>query len=369
MNVLILAECFTNPHCGGWGRYTNDLQKELRSLGASVCMVTGANEKDNYALRLLPTSTKFKRIVLGGVFYAFYIFMKVKGMRIDVVHTTVEPYAWIGFVLSRLLNAKHVITVHGSRGVLMLQNPFYAWFQKKAYLSAHKIVCVSAFTERKLKGYLSLKNTTVIHNGIDVKRFLQTSQKKDVSKNVLIVGAVKPRKGHHIVFEAFVKVHRSHPDVFIHVVGDMSDTAYVKKLKDFAIINGIQGNIIWHNIISDERLASLYSDAFVFTLPSLVSDEYFEGFGLVYLEANMYGVPTIGSRGTAAEESISENVSGLLIDQNDSDALASAIKSLISNPVQYKKLSTSARTWAESFTWVRVGRQYYTLYVDVIDRH
>jgi len=66
--------------------------------------------------------------------------------------------------------------------------------------------------------------------------------------------------------------------------------------------------------VSNQELIKLYyqSDLFLLT-PIYVEGSKFEGFGLVYLEANACGKPVIGTYGCGAEDAIKDNYSGFLL--------------------------------------------------------
>jgi glycosyltransferase involved in cell wall biosynthesis len=87
--------------------------------------------------------------------------------------------------------------------------------------------------------------------------------------------------------------------------------------------------------------ADVYAAADVFALPS-----YLEGFGLVYIEAALHGVPSIGATVGAVPETIRDGETGLLVPPGDVDALANAITRLRDNPDLCRQLGAAARTRA-----------------------
>ena len=59
----------------------------------------------------------------------------------------------------------------------------------------------------------------------------------------------------------------------------------------------------------------------IFILPSIATPKSIEGFGIVYLEANYYNLPVIGTISGGITEAIEDHKSGLLIKPNDLDDL------------------------------------------------
>src|SRR5579863_9917126 len=81
--------------------------------------------------------------------------------------------------------------------------------------------------------------------------------------------------------------------------------------------------------VSDARLEMHLHQCDVFVAPSR-----YESFGLVFLEAMMFGKPVVGCRAGGMTEVIEEGVTGLLAEPGDAVSLASAISALLDDPVK-----------------------------------
>lgn len=81
--------------------------------------------------------------------------------------------------------------------------------------------------------------------------------------------------------------------------------------------------------LSEAELDATYRRADLFLLPSLQEDDYFEGFGLVFIEANARGTPVIGGDTGGCPEAIDESVSGYVCDPDDTDALAARMEDIL----------------------------------------
>jgi glycosyltransferase involved in cell wall biosynthesis len=98
----------------------------------------------------------------------------------------------------------------------------------------------------------------------------------------------------------------------------------------------------------------LYAAADVFVLPS-----YLEGFGLVYAEAAMHGVPSIGADVGSVPEVVKHGETGLIVPPAQPDALAAAILSLRDNGALCSQLGANARARAHAeFTEPLVADRY-----------
>jgi phosphatidylinositol alpha-1,6-mannosyltransferase len=143
---------------------------------------------------------------------------------------------------------------------------------------------------------------------------------------VLVVGrmaADERYKGHDQLIEAWGAVLQSLPRAQLVFAGSGDDQG---RLESKARGLGLGGSIRFTGFLSDPALEALYRESAVFAMPSRN-----EGFGLVYLEAMAHGLPCIGSVHDAAGDVIEDGVTGFLVDQADSVALAERIVRLLSN--------------------------------------
>jgi phosphatidylinositol alpha-1,6-mannosyltransferase len=141
---------------------------------------------------------------------------------------------------------------------------------------------------------------------------------------VLIVGrmlSAERYKGHDELLEAWPRIVAACGDARLVIVGDGDDRP---RLQAKAAALGIDSSVCFTGFVSQARLREHYADGWVFAMPSRG-----EGFGLVYLEAMSHGLPCIGSIHDAAGEVIDDGVTGYLVDQRDTTAMAERIVQLL----------------------------------------
>jgi glycosyltransferase involved in cell wall biosynthesis len=140
-------------------------------------------------------------------------------------------------------------------------------------------------------------------------------------KRILFVGRIVPDKGLEWLLRAFAKV-----DSCIHL--DIAGEGWgMLQAKDLAEKLKLQDRIIWHGWCSGECLEELYQNCFAVIFPSL----WPEPAGLVTLEAYAHYRPVIASNVGGIPEYISNTISGLLVDPNNTADLISAIQALADN--------------------------------------
>lgn len=183
------------------------------------------------------------------------------------------------------------------------------------------------------------------------------------SKIILSVGALKPRKGYHISIPAIAEVKKKYKDIKYYIVGGKPLKIYLDLVKKHAL----EKNVEFFQNISDEDLIKLYYQADIFLLtPVTINNNDFEGFGLVYLEAGACGKPAIGTHDCGAEDAIVNDVTGLLIPQNNIKKTAEAILKLLDNPELAKKLGQNNKKRAKQMNWENVVRKYLNVYKQII---
>ena len=89
-----------------------------------------------------------------------------------------------------------------------------------------------------------------------------------------------------------------------------------------------------------------------------------EGLGVVYLEAQQYGVPVLGTYSGGIPEAMEENKSGFLVPEHDVAALAEKILLLKSNPELRVRMGEYGKTFVrEKFDWRKSIQGHLDLYV------
>ncbi len=324
----------------GWSRYSLGIAKPLKE--ADVLWLVANRSENGY---------KQEAILSEPLRYLFNIFLifatarkinlAIKNFSPDVIHFLVEPYLTVLPFLNTG-QASVVLTVHGTYSFLpnvarnFIGEKFLKWWAKLAYGRVDKIVAISDFTKNHLTACLNKHNfkgirekITVISNGVDFNSFHHRYGKKEpqVTKQILFVGAVKRRKGLEEAINA-LKFYHDHfsGDFVFNVVGvyDEKDQYYLH-LKSLISSHQLDDKIIFRNKVEEPALHDFYAQADLFLMLPLSGGNNFEGFGLVYLEANAYGVPCIGSKHSGAEEAILDGRTGYLVELDPVEGIVGKI--------------------------------------------
>ena len=149
------------------------------------------------------------------------------------------------------------------------------------------------------------------------------------------MSAAERYKGHDALLDAWPSVVARQPDARLVVVGGGDD---LPRLREKAVSLGVASRVIFTGFVDDPELAAIYERAAAFAMPSRG-----EGFGLAYLEAMEHGLPCIGSIHDAAGEVIDDGVTGFLVDQADSSALADRLTHLLTDGERRRTMGEAGR--------------------------
>ena len=155
---------------------------------------------------------------------------------------------------------------------------------------------------------------------------------------------LEPRKNLRALLIAMAHVRRTHPDLRLILYGHAAVTPDRERdfHKDLSEL-GLKDAVVRTGFISDEELASFYSQSALFVFPSL-----YEGFGIPVLEAMAAGACVIARNQSAMREILGET--GAQVETKDPAQLAACISSLLDDPVRRAELGRAAQMRAAQFT-------------------
>ena len=92
-------------------------------------------------------------------------------------------------------------------------------------------------------------------------------------------------------------------------------------------------------------------------MPSIIYKKSVEGFGIAYIEAAQYGVPSIGGKDGGAADAIDHEKTGLICDGNNLNAIYSSINSMLENN-KYLEYGKAAKENSNKFSWDKIIEEY-----------
>ena len=204
----------------------------------------------------------------------------------DVVHIHAEGPAFMCW-LPKLFGKKVIVTVHGLDHQRAKWGKFASWYirsgEKNAVRFADEIIVLSKGVQDYFQNTYG-RTTRFIPNGVNKakpRKARQITEKWGLTKDsyILYLGRIVPEKGERYLIEAF---KQTKTDKKLVIAGGSSDTqAFMDELKSLAKDDD---RIIFTGFVQGEILEELYSNPYIYTLPSDL-----EGMPLSLLEAMSYG--------------------------------------------------------------------------------
>ena len=184
----------------------------------------------------------------------------------------------------------------------------------------------------------------VVGNGVDLNHFRPGA--KTSFPSVLFVGTWRGRKRGHFLYDTFTRqVAPQHPDARLYMVSDECPS---------------HEQVIHVPHPSDDALAELYRESWVFAYPSV-----YEGFGIPYLEAMASGTAILCSPNEGASFVLDDGAYAWI--RPDEDFGESLVR-LLNDTSARQALAEKGRERALDFTWPRIASQHRALYKDAIAR-
>jgi len=361
MKMLYLTNTFA-PFHGGVARFSTELCRALAALGHEVTVVTEAlgplpqhldplTIKRYKGHRRLPARMGTPLRNLAAVRRTMH---QVRRDNYDVI--MVGTWRTFGPMLA-LTGRPYVMVAYGAE----VLTPFARRRPSRHILKwvgsrAHCIAAISRCTAETVQEVLGscAPPTGVIGCGIDPAywRHLEPIPARGDGRMVLSVGRLSRRKGFDSTVRAFARSAYAEDGQLVLVgTGPMEE-----ELRRIAVEENVAQRVRFLSDVSEAELAGLYRQAEVFMLLNRVVDGDFEGFGLVFLEAALQGVPAIGGRNGGPTDAIEDGRSGYLVDPEDVGGVAACLDRLYRNPDLARELGAYARERVlRCHTWEKVA--------------
>lgn len=171
---------------------------------------------------------------------------------------------------------------------------------------------------------------------------------------LLTVGRLVTAKGIDTVIQAMPIIREEYPDCRYVVVGDGPENT---RLRELVQKMHLADHVLMTGRVDHETKEKIFSASDVFVLtsqPGGAGEE--EGFGIVFLEAHVYGLPVIGTRCGGIPESVEHEGSGLLVKPKDPEALAVAACKLLKSREMRRKMVVRGRERIHTqFNWTSIA--------------
>lgn len=266
----------------------------------------------------------------------------------------------VNFITDISNNSRTILEIHFSKFKRLQYNRKGLWKLLDIYLSRKDERLVRKFDKFVVltsedKHYWSpFKEAIVIPNALSYRNTEVSSLK---NKKAIAVGRLTYQKGFDRLIEVWRIVNKECPDWILEIIGEGEDRVSLEKQ-----IEGCGLGSVIHISPPTLRVDKKYLESSL-----LIMTSRYEGFGLVLIEAQSYGLPTIAFNCKCGPSDIIQNeVNGYLIEDGDINGMAMKIIKLISNQSELNAMGNKAKENSVKYDESQIMRRWAYLFDQVL---
>lgn len=383
-NIAILAAC-PFPYERGTPARIFRMAEALSVRGHNVHVVTYhlGNRIADLPFRIhripnVPTYHKtspgptYQKLLLLDTLLAAKLFSVVRQYGIEIIHAHHYEALLAGLPASRLFGLPLVFDVHT---LLSSELPYYPLFLPQNFKKwvgsrldhtlppvADHIVAVTETIRDKMIGEIGIspENVTTVYGGIESAHFDHTPDglPERVERTLIYTGNLAAYQGIDLMLRAFRQVLDHQPDVILKIVSDSSPAAYAQLIDQLQL-----GERIQFEPSDYFQLPHQLSSALIALNPRVECD----GLPLKVLNYMAAGRAIVSFAGSA--ESLEHNHTGLIVPDNDIQAFARAVLTLLDRPELAYRLGTAAhKTVRDFYVWEQMVELLEGVYAGVLEK-
>ncbi|AJB68686.1 glycosyltransferase, group 1 family protein [Acinetobacter baumannii OIFC0162] len=311
------------------------------------CDISIINRDTDFSSVAYPLNDKVKVYKVSGSYSNFFL---DSGKLLN----SIQP----DFIISHNMGKLSLLLTFLSRGhakLISLEHVAFSVRPKLVRLFSNilykRIDQVVVLTEQDKKSYSSFHKNIIKINNISPYDLDENHIYNTNSKDIIAVGRLTYQKNYESLLESWEIISNKSPEWNLKIYGtgenldDLTKIITERKLKNVKLM-GAASNI-------DE----IYKKAAFFVMSSR-----FEGLPMVLIEAQTFGLPIVSyDCPHGPSEVIDHEENGLLVENQNSEALAKAIQRLIDQPEVRLEYSKSAKKSAQRFTTTSILNEWKNL--------
>jgi glycosyltransferase involved in cell wall biosynthesis len=235
------------------------------------------------------------------------------------------------------------------------------------YSCASKVLTMTDLEKGYMKGIVPESKCSTVGAGVDPADWdpepTAAAFRKETGvegRYILYSGRLASNKGLEHLFDAMPTVFREFNGTLV-VLG--KDWGMKQALVEKARLGGFEGRVRFIDFLTER---ALYKSALA-GCETLVLPSQWEAFGIVLLEAAMCRRPVVATTVGGVPEVVENKRTGLLVPYGDSNALASAVTGILSDPERMARMGEEGRRLAlERHTWPKVVDRILEAYKEAL---
>lgn len=267
-----------------------------------------------------------------------------------------------------------MLTLHGIRFLEAnlktgLANRYRGWFIKRDEISSVKrakhIISINPFIQQTFDGKIQGK-VYDIENAV-LEDFFYVPE-KTIPGRLLFAGRLVPRKGVHVLLQAFARLHQRMPEATLHLAGgglsENGSAGYPQQLLEFVAEKGLTDAVTFLGEVDQSTLIKEYAECSALVLSSVL-----ETAPMVITQAMAAGKAVVSTDAGGARYMVRHGQTGYIVRLNDDEALADALYQALSNEQELQMMGHRAKEIAKQCSHPTVvAAQTRAVYYDILGR-
>lgn len=233
------------------------------------------------------------------------------------------------FTKQRIYNIHHHFIYQEFKGLKRL---VYKTIEGLYLKFSHKLIIPSPYIYNILSKKRRKEDLLLWRIPFDIK---QKKVPVPIQGNLTFAGTIEPRKGIVYLLEALKNLQDNGVNYRLNIIGKVVDENYYIELNNYIAKHNL--NVIFHGFIEEQQKIDIFSSSDLFVFPSLL-----EGFGMVLVEAQVYGLPIVSFDNTAMPFSVINDINGFTVPTFNTIQMANKIKEIVQNRELRSRLSKGA---------------------------
>ncbi len=309
------------------------------------------DKKENFSIERVGGIKFLRKIRKAQLINEFLKENKVQGIIAD---------HWKSLELIKTDKKKYCL-IHGKE----INHPIKSSLNKrvvKVLNNVEKVIANSEYTKNlAINNGVNQSKIKVINPGIGPvtelnKKTLEKVESllKIKTPRLITVSRLDKRKNHEKIIMSLRNLKNQYPNIVYICIGYGDEEQNLKKLvEEF----DLGSQVMFFKDITSDLKNSLIAKSDIFVMPSIIHKTSVEGFGIAYVEAAQYGIPSLGGKDGGASDAINHDKTGLICDGNNLDDIYSSLNSMIENK-KYLELGKNAKEYVSKFQWEKIVEEY-----------
>ena len=232
------------------------------------------------------------------------------------------------FLLAKLFRKKLVLHYH-NKGVKTRQQNFFDDLLYRILFKNTKVILLSERLYEDVSKYVKKENVFFCPNGIPVINLeVNILPKNNNVPQILFLSNLIASKGVYVLLDALKILNDNNVKFHCNLVGGEGDISLIQLAQKINNLN-LQNCVSYLGKKYNHEKHKVFQSSDIFVFPT-----FYETFGLVNIEAMMFGLPVISTNEGGIPDIVKNGETGFIIENQNPNKLAEKIKWFIDNPEQ-----------------------------------